>query len=57
MSEARRQRPEALLSVRGLRVAFGTPRHELVAVDGVDFDVRPGRGAGPRRRIRARARA
>jgi oligopeptide/dipeptide ABC transporter ATP-binding protein len=30
---------EPVLSVRGLRVAFGTPRHELVAVDGVDFDV------------------
>jgi peptide/nickel transport system ATP-binding protein/oligopeptide transport system ATP-binding protein len=38
--------PEPLLSVRGLRVAFGTPRHELVAVDGVDFDVRPGEVLG-----------
>jgi peptide/nickel transport system ATP-binding protein/oligopeptide transport system ATP-binding protein len=38
--------PEALLSVRGLRVAFSTPRHELVAVDGVDFDVRAGEVLG-----------
>jgi oligopeptide/dipeptide ABC transporter ATP-binding protein len=37
---------DALLSVRGLRVAFGTPRHELAAVDGVDFDVRPGEVLG-----------
>jgi len=37
---------EPLLSVRGLRVAFGTPRHELVAVDGVDFDVQPGEVLG-----------
>ncbi|HEX6121111.1 MAG TPA: ABC transporter ATP-binding protein, partial [Dongiaceae bacterium] len=37
---------EALLSVRGLRVAFGTPRHELVAVDGVDFDVHGGEVLG-----------
>jgi oligopeptide/dipeptide ABC transporter ATP-binding protein len=37
---------EPLLSVRGLRVAFGTPRHELVAVDGVDFDVRAGEVLG-----------
>ena len=39
-------KPEPLLSVRGLRVAFGTPRHELVAVDGVDFDVGPGEVLG-----------
>jgi oligopeptide/dipeptide ABC transporter ATP-binding protein len=37
---------EALLSVRSLRVAFGTPRHELVAVDGVDFDVHGGEVVG-----------
>ena len=37
---------EPVLSVRGLRVAFGTPRHELLAVDGVDFDVRPGEVLG-----------
>jgi oligopeptide/dipeptide ABC transporter ATP-binding protein len=37
---------EPLLSVRGLRVAFGTPRHELVAVDGVDFEVRAGEVLG-----------
>ncbi|HET6620011.1 MAG TPA: ABC transporter ATP-binding protein [Dongiaceae bacterium] len=37
---------EALLSVRGLGVAFGTPRHELVAVDGVDFDVHGGEVVG-----------
>ena len=46
MSEAPASRPEPLLSVRGLRVAFGTPRHELVAVDGVDFDVGPGEVLG-----------
>jgi oligopeptide/dipeptide ABC transporter ATP-binding protein len=40
------QAQAALLSVRGLRVAFGTPRHELVAVDGVDFDVRAGEVLG-----------
>ncbi|HEY3149393.1 MAG TPA: ABC transporter ATP-binding protein [Dongiaceae bacterium] len=37
---------EPLLSVRSLRIAFGTPRHELVAVDGVDFDVRAGEVLG-----------
>ncbi|HSE73713.1 MAG TPA: ABC transporter ATP-binding protein [Dongiaceae bacterium] len=37
---------EALLSVRGLRVAFGTPHQELVAVDGVDFDVHGGEVVG-----------
>jgi oligopeptide/dipeptide ABC transporter ATP-binding protein len=46
VSEASSNRPDALLSVRGLRVAFGTPRHELVAVDGVDFDVGPGEVLG-----------
>jgi peptide/nickel transport system ATP-binding protein len=40
------QIPEPLLSVRGLRVAFGTLSHELVAVDGVDFDVRSGEVLG-----------
>ena len=59
--EARDERraavPEPLLSVRGLSVAFGTPRHELIAVDGVDFDVAPGRGprAWPANPARARA--
>jgi peptide/nickel transport system ATP-binding protein/oligopeptide transport system ATP-binding protein len=37
---------DALLSVRGLRVAFGSPQHPLVAVDGVDFDVGPGEVLG-----------
>jgi oligopeptide/dipeptide ABC transporter ATP-binding protein len=46
MSETVPRHSEALLSVRGLRVAFGTPRHELVAVDGVDFDVAPGEVLG-----------
>jgi peptide/nickel transport system ATP-binding protein len=46
MSETVARQSEALLSVRGLRVAFGTPRHELVAVDGVDFDVAPGEVLG-----------
>jgi peptide/nickel transport system ATP-binding protein len=36
----------ALLSVRGLRVAFGSPQRPLVAVDGVDFDVAPGEVLG-----------
>jgi peptide/nickel transport system ATP-binding protein len=46
MSETVPRQSEALLSVRGLRVAFGTPGHELVAVDGVDFDVAPGEVLG-----------
>jgi len=37
---------QVLLSVRGLRVAFGPPQHPLVAVDGVDFDVGPGEVLG-----------
>jgi peptide/nickel transport system ATP-binding protein/oligopeptide transport system ATP-binding protein len=46
VSEAPTSPQDALLSVRALRVAFGTPRHELVAVDGVDFDVGPGEVLG-----------
>jgi len=46
MREAWPAGEEPLLSVRGLRVAFGTPQHELVAVDGVDFDVRAGEVLG-----------
>lgn len=46
MKEAPTGRDQALLSVRGLRVAFGTPQHELIAVDGVDFDVRAGEVLG-----------
>ena len=37
---------DALLSVRNLRVAFGSPQHPLLAVDGVDFDVAPGEVLG-----------
>jgi peptide/nickel transport system ATP-binding protein len=37
---------EALLSVENLRVSFRTARGELVAVDGVDFDVGPGEVLG-----------
>jgi peptide/nickel transport system ATP-binding protein len=39
-------RGEPLLSVRGLRVAFGPPHHPMMAVDGVDFDVRAGEVLG-----------
>jgi peptide/nickel transport system ATP-binding protein len=38
--------PEALLSVRNLRVSFGPAQRELIAVDGVDFDVLPGEVLG-----------
>ena len=37
---------EALLSVRDLRVTFGSARGALTAVDGVDLDVRPGEVLG-----------
>ena len=37
---------DPLLSVRGLRVTFGDARRQLVAVDGVDFDVQPGEVLG-----------
>jgi peptide/nickel transport system ATP-binding protein/oligopeptide transport system ATP-binding protein len=37
---------DPLLSIRGLRVAFGSNRGALVAVDGVDLDVRPGEVLG-----------
>ena len=37
---------DAVLSVRGLRVGFGTSRRELIAVDGVDFDVHAGEVLG-----------
>ena len=33
----------ALLEVRGLRTSFAVEAHELVAVDGVSFDLEPGR--------------
>ena len=36
----------ALLSVRGLTVAFGTGTAETVVLDGVDFDVHPGETVG-----------
>jgi len=37
---------EPLLSVRGLRVEFGSHRGVLTAVDGIDFDVREGEVLG-----------
>ena len=37
---------EPVLSIRNLRVAFGSTRGALVAVDGVDLDVRPGEVLG-----------
>jgi peptide/nickel transport system ATP-binding protein/oligopeptide transport system ATP-binding protein len=37
---------DALLSVRDLRVTFGSARGALAAVDGVDIDVRPGEVIG-----------
>ena len=37
---------QPLLSVRGLRIAFGSSRGALVAVDGVDLDVQPGEVLG-----------
>lgn len=37
---------QALLSVRGLTVAFGTGSAETVVLDGVDFDVHPGETVG-----------
>ena len=37
---------DALLSVRDLHVTFGSARGALAAVDGVDFDVRPGEVLG-----------
>jgi peptide/nickel transport system ATP-binding protein len=37
---------ESLLSVSGLRVSFGSSRGELVAVDGVDFEVGAGEVLG-----------
>jgi peptide/nickel transport system ATP-binding protein/oligopeptide transport system ATP-binding protein len=37
---------QPLLSVRDLRVAFGSPRGALTAVDGVDLDVQPGEVLG-----------
>jgi peptide/nickel transport system ATP-binding protein/oligopeptide transport system ATP-binding protein len=38
--------PDALLSVRGLRVEFVSPLRRLTAVDGVDFDIRAGEVLG-----------
>jgi oligopeptide/dipeptide ABC transporter ATP-binding protein len=37
---------EPLLAVRGLKVSFVTPRANLTAVDGIDFDVAPGEVLG-----------
>ena len=37
---------DALLSVRDLRITFGSARGALTAVDGVDLDVRPGEVLG-----------
>jgi oligopeptide/dipeptide ABC transporter ATP-binding protein len=37
---------ESLLTVEGLRVAFGPPEREQVAVDGVSFDLAPGEVIG-----------
>ncbi len=45
---------DAILSVRDLRVWYGTERGAVRAVDGVTFDVRPGRDARPGRRVRLR---
>jgi peptide/nickel transport system permease protein len=36
----------ALLSVRDLQIAFGEGEHEIVVVDGADFDIRPGETVG-----------
>jgi hypothetical protein len=47
--------PEPLLVVDRLRVEFPTRRGTLTAVHDVGFDDRPRRGAGRRRRVRARA--
>jgi peptide/nickel transport system permease protein len=38
--------PDALLSVRGLRIGYGDRGRETVVVDGVDFDVAPGEVVG-----------
>jgi peptide/nickel transport system permease protein len=38
--------PDALLSVRGLTVAFGTGDDETIVVDGADFDIRRGETVG-----------
>ncbi|WP_160150835.1 dipeptide/oligopeptide/nickel ABC transporter permease/ATP-binding protein [Microbacterium timonense] len=38
--------PDALLSVRGLTVAFGSGPDETIVVDGADFDIRRGETVG-----------
>ena len=45
---------EPVISARDVRVWYGTTRGAIRAVDGVSFDLRPGRDPGPGRGVRLR---
>ena len=51
LGELGRDEPGAAAPVSDLRVGFATEGGLLQAVDGVSFDLAPGRGAGDRRRV------